>query len=94
MTCNVEYNQLDPLLRATTNPDGDVNDPETGKSIFPGNINQLVLALGPYTQVLERTYTVLSIVLPSFLVCDIPLSLSLSLSLSYPSIAACSHSLI
>merc|ERR1719183_966448 len=26
ITLNVEYNQLDPLLRATTNPDGDVND--------------------------------------------------------------------
>lgn len=26
MTVNVEYNQLDPLLRATINPDGDVND--------------------------------------------------------------------
>lgn len=27
---NVEYNQLDPLLRATINPEGDVNDPKTG----------------------------------------------------------------
>jgi hypothetical protein len=26
MTINVEYNQLDPLLRATINPQGDVND--------------------------------------------------------------------
>lgn len=40
MTCNVEYNQLDPLLRATTG-DGDVND-DTGYSPYPGNINQLV----------------------------------------------------
>jgi hypothetical protein len=76
MTCNVEYNQLDPLLRATTNPEGDVNDPETGKSIFPGNINQLIFALGPYTQVLERTYTVLFIARPSF-DCDFSVSLSL-----------------
>ncbi len=35
MTINVEYNQLDPLLRATTHPQGDVND-ETGYSPFPG----------------------------------------------------------
>ncbi len=35
MTINVEYNQLDPLLRATTSPDGDVND-ATGFSPFPG----------------------------------------------------------
>ncbi len=26
LTINVEYNQLDPLLRATVNKDGDVND--------------------------------------------------------------------
>lgn len=55
MTCNVEYNQLDPLLRATINPEGDVNDPETGKSIFPGNINQLIFSLLPYVEVLKRT---------------------------------------
>lgn len=30
MTVNVEYNQLDPLLRATVSPEGDVNDPKTG----------------------------------------------------------------
>ncbi len=30
MTVNVEYNQLDPLLRATIAPEGDVNDPATG----------------------------------------------------------------
>ncbi len=35
MTVNVEYNQLDPLLRATVNAEGDVND-ETGFSPFPG----------------------------------------------------------
>ena len=35
MTVNVEYNQLDPLLRATSHPDGDVND-DTGFSPFPG----------------------------------------------------------
>lgn len=40
MVINVEYNQLDPLLRATGYPDGDVND-ETGFSPFPGNINQV-----------------------------------------------------
>ena len=38
---NVEYNQLDPLLRATGHADGDVND-ETGYSPFPGNINQVI----------------------------------------------------
>lgn len=54
MTINVEYNQLDPLLRATTNPEGDVNDPTTGFSPFPGNINQLILKLDPYCDELER----------------------------------------
>lgn len=38
---NVEYNQLDPLLRATGYPDGDANS-ETGYSPFPGNINQVI----------------------------------------------------
>lgn len=35
ITINVEYNQLDPLLRATIAPEGDVND-DTGFSPFPG----------------------------------------------------------
>ncbi|XP_044475492.1 UDP-sugar pyrophosphorylase-like [Mangifera indica] len=51
---NVEYNQLDPLLRATGHPDGDVNC-ETGYSPFPGNINQLILELGPYLEELKKT---------------------------------------
>lgn len=54
MVINVEYNQLDPLLRATGFPDGDVNC-ETGYSPFPGNINQLILELGPYMEELKRT---------------------------------------
>ncbi|KAI3941399.1 hypothetical protein MKW92_022209 [Papaver armeniacum] len=54
MVINVEYNQLDPLLRATGHPEGDVNS-ETGYSPFPGNINQLILNLGPYIEELTRT---------------------------------------
>lgn len=55
-TVNVEYNQLDPLLKASADfPDGDVNDEETGNSPFPGNINQLVFELGPYVETLEAT---------------------------------------
>ena len=54
-TINVEYNQLDPLLRATGNPNGDVNDEETGFSPFPGNINQLLFQLDGYHKALERT---------------------------------------
>ncbi|XP_031495460.1 UDP-sugar pyrophosphorylase [Nymphaea colorata] len=54
MVINVEYNQLDPLLRATGHPDGDVND-ETGYSPFPGNINQLILELSPYMDELQKT---------------------------------------
>jgi UDP-sugar pyrophosphorylase len=44
MVINVEYNQLDPLLRASGFPDGDVNC-ETGFSPFPGNINQVSVLL-------------------------------------------------
>ena len=54
MTINVEYNQLDPLLRATVNPAGDVPD-EHGYSIFPGNINVLVIKLASYVRILERS---------------------------------------
>jgi len=54
-TINVEYNQLDPLLRASGFPDGDVNDLKTGLSPFPGNINQLLFKLKPYAEALLRT---------------------------------------
>lgn len=54
ITVNVEYNQLEPMLKASGYPDGDVNGPD-GYSPFPGNINQLVFALPPYSQVLKRT---------------------------------------
>lgn len=45
-TINVEYNQLDPLLRASGS-DGDVND-SSGFSPYPGNINQLLFRLEDY----------------------------------------------
>jgi len=54
-TINVEYNPLNPLLRASGFPDGDVNDPKTGFSPFPGNINQLLFKLKPYAEALLRT---------------------------------------
>lgn len=54
MVINVEYNQLDPLLKANGYTEGDVNC-ETGYSPFPGNINQLILQLGPYLEELSRT---------------------------------------
>jgi len=47
----VEYNQLDPMLRATVSPEGDVNDPVTGLSPFPGNTNNIVFKLDPYVKV-------------------------------------------
>ncbi|CAD6335526.1 unnamed protein product [Miscanthus lutarioriparius] len=59
MVINVEYNQLDPLLRATGHPDGDSNC-ETGYSPYPGNINQLILELGPYIEELKKTHGAIS----------------------------------
>lgn len=44
MVINVEYNQLDPLLKATGHPEGDANC-ETGYSPYPGNINQVIVKL-------------------------------------------------
>ncbi|MEI8205812.1 MAG: UTP--glucose-1-phosphate uridylyltransferase [Kiritimatiellales bacterium] len=54
LTLNVEYNQLDPLLRATVSPEGDVPD-EQGFSMFPGNINVLVVRMASYVKILART---------------------------------------
>ncbi len=54
MIINVEYNQLDPILRATVSPEGDVNDPATGLSPFPGNTNNLVFMLDPYLKASAR----------------------------------------
>lgn len=51
---NVEYNQLDTLLKAKWNKDGDVPN-ERGYSSFPGNINTLVFKLQEYVENLERT---------------------------------------
>lgn len=53
-TINIEYNQLDPLLRSNGYPDGDING-ENGFSPFPGNINQLLFDLNLYSKTLERT---------------------------------------
>ena len=59
-TLNVEYNQLDPLLRTSGHEDGDVNDELTGFSPYPGNINQLLFNLDSYVEVLERTKGVMT----------------------------------
>lgn len=54
LTLNVEYNQLDPLLRATVSPEGDVPN-EQGFSLFPGNLNILVIKAASYVEILKRT---------------------------------------
>ncbi|KAG7397637.1 UDP-N-acetylglucosamine pyrophosphorylase [Phytophthora boehmeriae] len=55
---NVEYHELDQFLRTRAKdqfPNGDVNDPTTGFSPFPGNINGVVAALDFYVPVLETS---------------------------------------
>lgn len=59
LTVNVEYNQLDPLIRATVNPLGDVADGH-GFSAFPGNINMLVIRMDPYLQLLDRSQGIIA----------------------------------
>jgi UDP-sugar pyrophosphorylase len=54
ITLNVEYNQLDSLLRDKWNPNGDVAN-EFGLSFFPGNINVLIFNLDSYFKTLEKT---------------------------------------
>lgn len=59
LTLNVEYNQLDPLLRATVSPEGDVPN-EQGFSMFPGNINVLVIRMASYVRILERSQGIIA----------------------------------
>ena len=54
ITINVEYNQLDPLLKAKYNPQGDVANKE-GLSDFPGNSNVLLFRLDQYFETLKKT---------------------------------------
>lgn len=54
ITLNVEYNQLDALLRDKYNPLGDVAN-QNGLSDFPGNTNVLVFELETYYNTLNKT---------------------------------------
>uniref|UniRef100_A0A7S2XAT1 UTP-monosaccharide-1-phosphate uridylyltransferase n=1 Tax=Lotharella oceanica TaxID=641309 RepID=A0A7S2XAT1_9EUKA len=54
LTINVEYNQLEPLLKSTVSPEGDVPD-KSGFSPYPGNTNALVFRVEPYAKVLKET---------------------------------------
>jgi UDP-sugar pyrophosphorylase len=58
-TLNVEYNQLDPLLRATISPEGDVAD-ASGFSPFPGNCNTLVIKTESYVKILEASQGIIA----------------------------------
>mmetsp|Transcript_18562 Transcript_18562/g.33252 ORF Transcript_18562/g.33252 Transcript_18562/m.33252 type:complete len:498 (-) Transcript_18562:60-1553(-) len=55
LTLNVEYNQLEGLLKSTVSPEGDVASPETGFSPYPGNTNALVFRVEPYAKILQNT---------------------------------------
>ena len=54
ITINVEYNQLESLLKAKWNPEGDVPNAQ-GYSHFPGNTNSLLFKLTEYVQNLEKS---------------------------------------
>jgi hypothetical protein len=64
----VEYNQLDPLLRSQGDGKGDVADPATGYSPYPGNVNNIVIELGAYAKTLrgEDQGVVLEFVNPKY----------------------------
>ena len=51
---NVEYNQLDALLKAKWNENGDIPN-EAGYSHFPGNTNTLVFKIPEYVANLEKS---------------------------------------
>lgn len=59
LTLNVEYNQLDPLLRATVSPEGDIPN-EQGFSMFPGNINILCIRLSSYLRILNESQGIIA----------------------------------
>ena len=59
LTLNVEYNQLDPLLRATVSPEGDVPN-KHGFSMFPGNINVLVIRMASYVRILGESQGIIA----------------------------------
>ncbi len=59
MTLNVEYNQLEPLLKATISPEGDVPN-EQGYSMFPGNCNTLVIRLASYVRILNESQGIIA----------------------------------
>lgn len=54
ITLNVEYNQLDSLLKSEWNPKGDIPN-EKGLSYFPGNTNVLIFELDSYFKTLKKT---------------------------------------
>ncbi len=51
LVINVEYNQLDPLLKTQGDCKGDVPD-ETGFSPYPGNANNIVIGMDAYAKTL------------------------------------------
>ena len=54
LTINVEYNQLDPLLRSTLGH-SDQPEGEDGYSAFPGNVNTFVINLSVYCEALKNS---------------------------------------
>lgn len=52
LVINVEYNQLDPLLKTQGDCKGDVPD-ETGFSPYPGNANNIVIGIDAYAKTLQ-----------------------------------------
>ena len=55
MVCNVEYNQLEPLLLSAGFAEGDVNEESSGFSRYPGSINGLMYDLPKYVETLGAT---------------------------------------
>jgi UDP-sugar pyrophosphorylase len=54
MVINIEYNQLEGLLKEKWNPEGDIPN-EKGYSNFPGNVNTLVFKIPEYYENLTAT---------------------------------------
>lgn len=54
LTCNIEYNEFESLLRRLTGEGDEPND--NGNSSYPGNINILCASIASYNRILLQTH--------------------------------------
>ena len=67
MVCNVEYNQLEDVIRNTIDPRGDFAECDCR---FPGNCNNLCMNIHEYLRVITKSHGIVpEFVNPKYKVC-------------------------